>query len=830
MFKNYLKVALRNLLNHKLYSLINILGLAIGLSACILIILFVRDELSYDQHWKNASSIYRLNTTFDIPGRESMSVVSAPGPAKAAAELFFSQEIERATRFANLYPVVRQGENVYNESVYWTDPETVDMFDLKVVAGDMRTALSDNSSLAVDQSFAKKYFGDENPIGQVLTFSLYDIERDYRIAAVFEDLPHNTVLEFHALTMIDETDFEKQKWQFSEWSSANNKTFFQLKNGASVESMEHRLDDFTNTYMSDLVAAVFGDDVKASDLFRFSLQALTDIQLYPAGLGEMKPTGDIKDVMIFIVIAGLILLIACINFMNLATAKSTQRAREVAMRKVLGASRQQLIVQFLGESVLVAFTALVLGVFLVEMILPTFSGFVGKELIFSFTDGPVLLFLAGIVVLVGLLGGVYPALIISGFMPARVLKANRSVETRGSSRLRNVLVVFQFTISIALIAATGVIYSQIQYVASMDLGFDKNNLLVISGIGREAMVSKQEAIKQEILRLPGVTGATFTSSSPMTLNENNSVVTVPGKDTTPMIIGNEQIDYDYLDTYQIALLTGRNYSRDFVADGTPKAKDVEDGRVLNGTVLVNEAAVRRFGFSTPENAIGRRIRVSVGGIPEDLIYADLKIIGVTANVNLKSLKRMIRPEIYQLSPGYSALTVRYTGHSEKIASAIEQAWKSMVSSVPFDYGYVDEALARQLEREEDLSVMLAAFSLLAVLIASSGLFGLATFTAERRTREIGIRKVFGASIFDVVRLLVWQFSKPVILANIIAWPIAAWAMLRWLENFPYRIESWNLIPLCLLAGVVALLIAWSTVGGNAARVARAKPVKALRYE
>ncbi|NVJ99857.1 MAG: ABC transporter permease [Alphaproteobacteria bacterium] len=826
MFQNYISVAFRNLIKHKLYSAINIIGLAVGLAACVLITLFVRDELSYDTFWDEADSLYRMNTTFNVPGREPFVTVMAMGPAKGALERYFSEEIEAVTRFNNEWPVIQYDDKVFSEEVYFTDPTTVDMFSLDVIAGDLKASLNDNSTLVVNESFAKKHFGDRDPIGQVMTLTYYATTRDFRIGAVYKDLPHNSVLDFQALIMIDEADFENFPWEFQHWFSVNNNIFFKLKDGVSIDTVNARWKDFTDTMMD--VRAQIEPGTNPSDFVTFSSQALLDIQLYPAGDGEMKPTGDIKTVMIFSAIAGLILLIACINFMNLATAKSTQRAREVAIRKVMGARRGQLVTQFLGESILLALVGLALGIVLVELTLPFYGDFLGRELTFSYTDGITMAILLGLIAFVGVLGGFYPAIALSGFLPARVLKANKSAETSGSVLLRNALVVLQFTISIGLIVSTAVVYGQMVYGQNMDPGFKKDNMLVIRNVGEKGMLHQQEAFKQEVLRLNGVNHASLTMGRPADGNESNTSVEIPGDpDAGSILLGRQGVDVDFFDTYQIPFVAGRKYEEDRAQDGAPSSDGATDGEILQGSIVVNERTIARLGFGSPEEAIGRVVRMGVG----DGVQADLEVIGVVPDINFQSLKQIIRPEMYVMDDGWRGnLTVNFSGDPQALLAQIESIWQQMAPTVPFSYEYVDQALAEEFEAEQALATMLGAFSMLAIAVACLGLYGLASFTAERRTKEIGIRKVLGASVVDIVRLLIWQFSKPVLVANLIAWPLAAYGMMMWLESFPYRLDTWLLAPLCVVAGLIALTIAWVTVGGNAAKVARANPIKALRYE
>lgn len=831
MFKNYISVALRNLLKDRLYSVINIMGLAIGLAACVLILLFVRDELSYDTFWEKQDRLYRFHTTFNVPGREPFVLVNAPGPAKGALERYFENEIERVTRFAELGPILKLGDRVVREEVYWTDPETADMFDLTVIAGDIHAALSDNASLAINSSFAKRYFGDTDPIGQVLTLATFDLERDYRVAAVFEDLPGNTVLNFQALAMIDEQDFINQPSLFSLWFSVNTNIYFELKEGVSIDAVNSRMVDFTDNG-TDLPPESLSEDTKPSDFIDFSTMAIADIQLNPAGAGEMKPTGDKQIVTVFAAIAGLVLLIACINFTNLSTAKSTQRAREVALRKVLGANRRNLIEQFIGESVIIALLGLMLGIVIVETALPTYNAFLGKELMMSYGDVSIMTMLAGLILSVGLVGGLYPAVVISGFRPAQILKANKSAETSGSLRLRSGLVVVQFTISIMLIVSAVIVYGQMLYATTSDPGFNEENLIVVHNIGRKGISDQQQALIERVRRLPGVQSASLSSDAPLSSNENNTSVEIVGDpEAGSILLGRLRIDHDFFETYQIPIVAGRAYDQSFVGDGIPSTEGAKAGDLLSGTLVVNESALKRLGLGSPQEALGRLVRVPLGSVVADSeqIYAHLEVIGVASDTKFQSLRSVIRPEMYYLSDARNNnLGVRYSGNPREIVSGLQAIWSDLTTSVPFRHEFVDQMMIEQFMEEENLASMLGVFSSLAVLIACMGLYGLASFTAQRRTKEIGIRKVMGARVQDIVGLLAWQFSKPVFIAMAVAWPVAFWVMSDWLESFVYRV---SINPLWFaMAGAIALGVALVTVASHAFRAARSAPVEALRYE
>jgi putative ABC transport system permease protein len=430
---------------------------------------------------------------------------------------------------------------------------------------------------------------------------------------------------------------------------------------------------------------------------------------------------------------------------------------------------------------------------------------------------------------VGFLGGTYPALVLSGFQPARVLKANRSLESKGSTTLRNALVVLQFTVSIALIVATVTVYGQMLYATSMDAGFNKEQLITLSGTSRQGAGEQQEALIESLRRIRSVTHVTAVSESPFSTNENNTSVTVPeDPEAGSILIGVVSVDYEFLDALQVDLVAGRNYNRDFALDAFPDTEELNAGETARGNLLINESAVRRLGFGSPQAAVGREIRMDIGMGGTEAYFT---IVGVVADMHMQSLKRVIRPEVYTMARGAQPhVLLRFSGNPGTTADAIAQLWSGMFPEVPLEYDFVDDVAAEAFGAEKDMATMLGTFSALAVVIACLGLYGLASFTAERRTKEIGIRRVLGAGVKNIVGLLLWQFSKPVLLANLLAWPVAVWSMRLWLESFPYRLNEWLLLPLCIGAGLIALLISWFTVGGNAARVARRSPVEALRYE
>lgn len=826
MFRNYFTVAVRGLLKNKLYSAINIFGLAIGLAGCLLILLFVRDELSYDGWLANADRIYRVHTRFDIPGRNPLFGVSSPGLAKPALEKDFT-EIETAVRVIEQRPVIQKGADVFYEEILLADGTFFDIFELPFVAGDRATALADTSSITLSESMARKYFGDRSPIGETLSMTFGSIgTQEKRVTGVFKDLPSNTHLKIDFLGRINESDYEKMPWMLASWTSVNTSTYIKLKPGADVNALRRALPEFEKRNIPNTM--VGGQDFKTADFLELSFVNLVDLHLKSKGIGGFKPQGDATSVTTFSVVALMILLIACINFTNLATARASLRAREVALRKVLGAKRGQLVVQFLGESVLLAIIALGVALLVVAAALPLYNDFLERTLTLSFLDASLWLGMIGLIALVGLVGGIYPALYLSQFSPARILKANKSASTKGSGRLRSALVVVQFAISIGLIICTAIVYNQTEYVRTMDMGFNKSGLLSISGLRRDVARNASDPLREEMARIPGVVSVTRSSEEPADGDENNTIIEIPGQvSAQPIVVGTTEVDYDFFEVMDIQMLAGRPLSADYGADnmtGTP-----EELAARGGNVVISRGALKFLGLTEPSQAIGKVVRMGVGGEKESKM-ADITIVGVVEDVRYDSAKAEIRPMLYRYrSTSFNYIYLRIkSADPQQVTDAASRIWRELVPSQPFAGEFVETKLSAQYDADEARGQMFAAFAGLAVVIACLGLYGLASFTVERRTKEIGIRKVLGARVHDIVRILAWDFSKPVLIANVIAWPAAWWLMRDWLNAFETRIA---LSPsLFVVAGALALLIALATVAAHTARVARANPIHALRYE
>lgn len=818
---NYVTTSWRHILGNKLFSTINIMGLAIGIAAVILITLFVRDELSYDSFWSNADNIYRTHVTITPSARDPMRFVATPGPVMHALKKDFPQ-IEYAGRYWTTEPTLIQEGKIFVEDITIVDADISNILDFNVLKGDLKSALSTNTGLVLNETLAKKYFDDTEPIGKVLTLDFNLFKRDYVVMAIIEDMPTNSQVDIRSMVLIVEEDWMKETWLFIQWRSMGATLLYSLKPETDIQEINSQMPDFIDR---NFPLQTDNPTQKISSFFDIKSMNIKDLHLNAVGIGEDRVRGSMTTVITFSTIAVLILLIAIINFINLSTARASQRAKEVSLRKVVGASRKNLIIQFVGESIFLTLIGLLISLVIVELALPLYNEAIGKELALSYDSSEIMLFLT-FAFIVGILGSFYPALILSSFRPAVVLKANKSLETKASVKLRIVLVIIQFTVSISLFVSTAVIYGQMQFSKTLDLGYDEENLLIIKGIGRSSIAEKFSLLINEFRRIPNVQNVTWSNFVPGHVNENNTIMR--SEEMTreqALTIGIRRVGYDYFKTYGIELLAGRTYQLGRT-DEAANFEEIRAGRGHRASIVVNQTALRTLQLGSPKEAIGQTIYMSTGAFD-----AEYEIIGVIADLHLESLRIATRSEVYTLRTyNASAISLRYSGNPLDLIESVRTIWQQEAGGIPLEYEFLTDAIAGQYQAEQGQATMLAAFSGLAILVACLGLFGLASFTAERRTKEIGIRKVMGANVFDIVKLLIWQFSKPVIIANLIAWPLSFYIMLLWLEGFVYRIESITILWFCLLAGAGALLIAWTTVASNAIRVARTNPIKALRYE
>lgn len=823
MFRNYLVIAVNNLLKNKLFSFINIAGLSIGLAACILIGLYVRNETSYDRHWTDVERLYRLDTTIDRTGSNPQRVGVNAYVALPALKRDFNEAIEYGAHvMATDATEIRIGDETFSESIAQVDRDLLEIFDFEVLAGSLEATLEAPGRIALSEELALRYFGgNAEALGQTLQLTAGSA---LAVTAVYRFPERNTVLVLPSMTLLEESRFP----YLNNWMILATQDYIKIRPGTNVADIAARLEDFTNRNVN-IAQLQAGPGVEPADRVQFRFENISDVYLG----APSQVSGSMPMVLAFSAISLLVLLIGSCNFTILSTAKATQRAREVALRKVNGACRGELILQFLGESFMLVLLATVLALALVEVALPLFESIVRRDLALDFGDPVITLGLAFLLLLVTLTGGLYPAFVLSSFRPAATLKANRSSEASGSLRLRSALVVFQFAISIALMIATAVIWLQVQYVAGRDPGFDRENLLVINNLTTRPDVAMRKMVLRERLAAePGVVAASLSGHQPMQRVGLSTVVigyTLGTGGGEAVQLPTLSVDYAFMDAYRIPLVAGRDF--DETVDQPARFFDftIVDPTVINeARALVNVTAARNLGFADPQEAIGAQLS---GGSGFNRTRQVFTIIGVVGNTQFFSLRTEPRAELYIPEPNSTnVLTLRYEGNPQELLRRVKSIWREVMGDATLFTAFVDQLIAPEFAREQTEARMLISFSLLAIAIACLGLFGSASFNVERRTKEIGIRKVLGAEVRQIVTLMLWQFSKPVLLANVIAWPVALWAMLRWLQRFPYQIDSVVLVPLCILAGAIALSIAWLTVAGNTVRVATTKPVLALRYE
>lgn len=820
MLDNYIRSAFRVHWKSRTESAINLIGLTAGLAAVILIGLFIRDELSYDGWWPGGERIYTVETSFTFPGREGLDYAVSSGPIAPAITEDFPADVAAASRLYIEGGTLSIGDKRFKEGIGFVDANFFQVFDLKMVIGDRAAALRDNSSILLSQTMAEKYFGQTDPLGAILTFNG---NTDYRVAGVFEDFPPNSHLAVDFIGLINPARYEDQNWVLESWFSPNLYTYLLLNDGVTTESLLARFPEFLNRRMS---GPFFGQrDAEASDFMALHLLAMPDIHLHSTRPYNIKPVGSITTVYTFASVALLILLTACINYINLSTARATNRAPEIAMRKVLGAHRRQLLVQFVTESVLVMMVALFLALGAVQMALPGFNSFLGKEIELAFSDPLLSLALPAFTAFIGVLAGLYPALYLSAFRPSRVLTANRS-ESGMAGRFRNILVVLQFSVAIGLILSTVIVYNQTRFAQTMDLGYEKAGKIIVRGLNGDQAKDKAVAFEQEVEKLPGVRRAALADHLlPRRGNNRRNFYGPGGSRNNLILIDAMTVDFEYFEVYEINPLAGRIFQRQHSTDKLEIPEELDNTTVNSGAV-VNASAALKLGLGKPENAVGKVFYMTL----QNNSLVAFEVIGVVGDVNTHSAHFPAPPVVFMIEGKvWSGLVVAVeAGALESVGKAIDKIWAGMVPEIPITRSFVAEDVDQLYADEERYGQVLAAFSVLAILISAMGLFSLSAFMAARRTKEIGIRKVLGARTHQIIRLVVWQLSKPVLLANLISWPIAAWFMADWLKGFVYRIE---LTPaLFLVAGTAAMLVAWVTVASHTWRVARQRPINALRYE
>ena len=805
MLRNYLKIAVRNMMRQKGYSIINISGLAIGMACCILILLYVADELSYDKFHENSERIFRINTISSI-GTTTRHYATVP-PVLAAGLAESLPEIEAFTRLMDQSIRGRyDGESVEFTDCFFVDPDFFDIFTHEFVAGSSESALANPDSIVITEDTAERVFGDENPMGKIIEFGN---ERAIQVTGVIKNVPKNSHLRFNGILPFsfirdregNPANFSEANY-FCEWYA-----YLLLRDGTDMEDLEAK--------MAGIVAEKWGEVYKGRGTSRqYLLQNITDLHLRSESEHEPGNPGDINTVYLFSAIALFVLFIACFNFINLSTARSANRAKEVGIRKVMGSQKGQIIRQFLSESIIMSLFGLLIGIVLVQLALPAFNRLSGKE----FESGhllssTVLLGLLGIMIVTGIIAGSFPAFVLSAFHPVMVLKGKLSSASR-NIMLRKALVVLQFSISIFMIVGILVIVRQLDFIKNKDLGFDKEQMVVIPFFGQtenEQGAGRVQALKNKFRQNPSILSASFSIDVPG--GDIGSDAFLPEGLNTDETVRAVRfwVGHNFVDTYGMEIVKGRNFSESYATDA-------------DQALIVNEKAAAVLGWG--DEILGKRlINVSRDNRPG-------VIVGVVKDFHSTSMKVEISPIVMALEPRFfRAISVRlHPDNVSQTLSFIEGSLREIYPDRPFDYSYyfIDDDFRNKYPEEEKIREIYIAFGFLAVFVACLGLFGLASFSVEQRTKEIGVRKVLGASGREIILLLSKEFTKWVIAANILAWPLAYYMMSRWLGNFAYRIDiRWDIF---IFSGLITAVIALFTVSVHSVKAARSDPATALKYE
>lgn len=799
MFSNYFKTALRNIRRHKIFSIINIAGLSIGMACTILILRWVQYELSFDRYHEKADRIYRLATDMDLGKMRGRYAASNYIAGITLARDY--PEVEKSVRFQKVpFKVLFQHKNkqFYEDDIVLADDTVFDIFTFPLIIGDPRSALKKAFSIVMTENMAKKYFGDMNPVGRIIRA---DNDIDITVTGVMKNVPRNSHFTFKALVSFETLRHVYENYQKEmeeDWLDHDNFTYLLLRENYDYKDLEKKFPAIIEKHIGETLKALGGK-------VEYFLQPLTQIHL-KSELVVDTDNGDIAYVYAFSIIAIFVLFIACINFMNLSTARSANRTKEVGVRKALGAHRSQLLHQFFTDAFLLSTISFVISLGLVEIALPFFHSLTGVKLSFDSIFMPWLIWgYLGLVSFVAFVAGSYPALYLSAFQAIEVI-TGRPKTGNAALILRNILVVGQFTISIGLIVASSIIFIQINYMKHETLGFKKEQI-VVTHLASDSIKKTIPMLKSELIAHSGIVNVAASSHVPGTISGWHAFVPQGYSLDQTQVMANISINPDFIATSGIQIVDGRNFSHEIFKDQSE-------------SIIINEAAAKRFGWKDP---IGKTIR----NLPNN---TNKTVIGVVANFHLRSLHHQIMPLYIDYDPEsfrYISIKIK-PDHISETLSFLRKKWAEITPVQTFDYFFLDEAFDLQYRDDEKLGIILFNLTILAILIACLGLFGLASFTAEKRTKEIGIRKVLGASTASIIMLLLKEFTKWIFIANVIAWPIAYFAMSRWLQDFAHRINIG--LNAFVLAGLIVLVLALMTVSYRAIKAARANPVDALRYE
>lgn len=799
MIWNNIKIAFRNLWRDKIFSLINISGLAIGLACCIIIFLFVSNELSYDKYHKDYQQIYRLG----IEGKLGDMEMKGPFTSNPMAPALLSEfpEVEEAVRINRSSSIIQNEDKIFSESrIFWVDSTFFKLFSANFISGNPAQALNESKQMVITKSMALKFFGDIEAIGKSLKVNQ---NHDYTISAVIEDCPPNTHFQFDFL--IPYFDYPQSRDNF--WLNDGKYTYVKLKKGTKQGDFDKKLNTLVTKYVAPALKSAlnmnYEDMVKAGNYYRFYSRPMSDIHLHSHSTFELGNNGDILNVTLFTIIAILILVIACINFTNLSTARSSKRAKEIGVRKSLGSSKTRLIFQFLFESVLLSLIAFTIAMIIVEFVLPITSVLIGKELSSNYINNPHLFFIfLGISIATGLLSGTYAAFFLSSFKPAKVLKGELS-KGKNNLLLRKSLVIFQFSISIFLFIATFTVYKQMQFIQDKKLGFEKENVLVLKNADE---ISNIKSFKERIQSYPGIISSTFASAIPGEFLNGNIIGRKADLDPNQYSFRRISADEDYQKTLHLELVEGRFFNEAIASDSSK--------------VLINEAGVKELGLTNP-----------IGEVIARGVTRPLTIIGVVKDIHGDTFRNKILPLIIlpKDSEYQTRLAIRYHADNKNaILGIIEKEWNNYTTNIPFEYYHLNNLIHDLHKKEYATMRTFSAFACLSILIAILGLLGLSSYTTEQRIKEIGIRKTLGSSVGDIIKMMNKDFLQWILISILISSPLAYFFMSKWLENFAYRanLDIWIFIA----SGLLSILIAITTISIQTWKAANQNPVESLRYE
>lgn len=791
MYSNYLKIALRNLIRHKSYSLINIFGLSVGLAVCTLMIMYIQHEFSYDRFHSDHEKIFRVVNYLQLdPG--SNFARTAPLLAPTLKNDF--NEIEASGRLFKFIGNVRSGERQFQENqFFFADADIYKIFSLEWIEEGSSAAQERPNTVVLSATAAKKYFGEQKAVGQILMI------RDtipLVVAGVVQDMPTHSHFHFDFLASFSTWKTMTSERQLNSWRNNIYYTYVKLRDETFRNNLEQQLPFFVKKHI-DRDGAV-----------QLALQPLASIHLNSHLKQELEPNGSLQNTYIFSAIAFFVLLLACINYMNMATARSTHRMKEIGLRKVVGAGRGELMRQHLGESNILCLLSVIIALGLIELVLPYFNSFTGKDLSLQWLSNPVMMLLVLFLTMtVGVLAGIYPAFYLSGLRPSDSLKGRASLSSFSTSGIRKALIVFQFTAAVALIIGTGIVYQQLRFVRAQNLGFEKEQIVVIPFLWDKHVQNYYETFKKELLAESSILHVTATGDIPGRMSTHMGYWTEGMSDDESLGINLLTVDPDFIKTYQIKVLAGRDYFSDSKAD-------------WENRFIINESAMRQSGWNSPEEAIGKRFKMNESG----------QIIGVINDFHFNSLHETIEPLVLAIWPswnGYVSIRIDMNRSSEALA-AIQKVWASVLPTRPCEYFFLNDDLDRQYRADDKFSATVMIFAAMSVFIACLGLLALVSFATQQRTKEIGIRKVLGASAPGIILVISNDFMKLVVIANILAWPIAYFAMSMWLEDFAYRISIGA--GVFLIATVMSLVIAFITISALTLKSASANPIQALKYE